>query len=53
MGKVALHFVMTIDVEEDYADELGRDICHDIFHEMFNGEDVFDIVYDKYEVVRD
>lgn len=44
---------MTVDVEEEYADELGRDICHDIFCEMFNGEDYLDVFYDRHELVED
>lgn len=53
MSKVNLHFVLSVDVEEEYADELGKDICHDIFHELFNGEDYLNVFYDKYTVVEE
>ena len=42
---VKLHFDMTVEVDEEYADELGKDIAHDIFCEMYNGDDVFEIAY--------
>lgn len=49
--KVALHFDMVVEVDEQYADELGRDIAHDILCEMWNGEDVLEIEYKGHDVV--
>ena len=43
--KVTLHFDMTVEVDVEYADELGKDIAHDILCEMYNGDDVFEIEY--------
>ncbi len=50
MTKVTLHFDMTVEVDPEFADELGSDIAHDILCEMFNGEDVFEIKYVGYDV---
>lgn len=43
--KVTLHFDMTIDIDSEFADDLGNDIAHDILGEMFNGEDVLEVEY--------
>ena len=50
--KVNLHFVLSVDVDEEYAEELGKDICNDIFCEFFNGEDYLDVFYEGYEVLE-
>ena len=48
---VKLHFDMTVEVDEKYADELGKDIAHDILCEMYNGDDVFEIEYVRHDKV--
>jgi len=41
MNKVLLKFSIVVDIDDGLADELGEYIAHDVFCEMFNGEDVF------------
>lgn len=48
--KVILHFDMTIEVDPEFADELGKDIAHDILCELYNGEDVLEIVYKGHDI---
>ena len=48
---VKLKFAMTVEVSHELADDLGRDIAHDLLCEMYNGEDTLDWEYIGYEVV--
>ena len=49
--KATLHFDMTIEInDEKYCDELGKNIAHDIFCEMFNGEDLLEIEYVGHDI---
>lgn len=44
--KVAINFSMRIDVDDvSDIDDLGEAIAHDIFQEMFNGDDFLEIEY--------
>jgi hypothetical protein len=48
---VKLKFAMTVEVSHELADELGKDIAHDLLCEMYNGEDTLDWEYIGYEVL--
>lgn len=39
---VKLKFALTCEVTHELADELGKDIAHDLLCEMYNGEDALD-----------
>ena len=42
MCKMKLCFELTLELESEFADELGMDIAHDLLCEMYNGEDTID-----------
>lgn len=47
---VSLHFDMNIKVDDlNDIDELGKAIAINILGELFNGEDVLDIIYKGYD----
>ncbi len=48
---VKLKFAMTVEVSHELADDLGKDIAHDLLCEMYNGEDTLDVEYIGKEVV--
>ena len=50
--KIKLIFTLTVDVQRDYADELGEDIAFDLLCEMRDGDDEIGWEYVGYEVVE-
>lgn len=48
---VKLVFECTIECSHEYADELGRDIAHDLLNEWDNGEDILEWRYVDYKVI--
>ena len=48
--RVNLHFDMIVEVDQEFADELGRDIARDILCELYNGEDVLEIEYKGHDI---
>ena len=48
---VKLHFVCTVECHYENADELGRDIAHDLLNGMDNGEDILEWKFIKSELV--
>ena len=48
---VKLKFECTVECKYEYADELGRDIAHDLLNEWDNGEDYLDWEFKGSELV--
>ena len=48
---VKMTFKMTCHCHDELADDLGKDIAHDLLCEMYNGEDVLDWEYVGHEVI--
>ena len=48
---VKLKFEMVCECHHELADDLGKDIAHDLLNEMYNGEDVLEWKYVDYEVI--
>lgn len=42
MCKMKLCFELPLELDSEFADELGMDIAHDLLCEMYNGEDTID-----------
>ena len=42
MCKMKLCFESTLELESEFADELGMNIAHDLLCEMYNGEDTIE-----------
>ena len=49
--KVELFFKMTCEVSPELADELGKDIAHDLLCEIYNGENVVEWDYVTHKVI--
>ena len=49
MSSVGLFFKVTVDVEEDSVESLGRDLAAFLRESWFNGEDVLDVEFTGYK----
>jgi hypothetical protein len=48
---VKLVFELTVECKYEYADELGRDIAHDLLNSWDNGEDYLDWEFKESKLV--
>lgn len=48
---VKLHFKLTVECQEELADDLGEDLAKWLLESWFNGEDVLDVEYVDHDVV--
>ena len=46
-----LHFMVTVQVHSECADDLGDDLAVFLKESWFNGEDVLDVEYSGHDVV--
>jgi len=49
---IELKFSLICELDEECADEVAEDICHDMRCMFHNGEDVYEWLYRGYRIVK-
>lgn len=49
---VELKFSLICELDEDCCDEVGEDVCHDMRHIYYNGEDIYEWLFRGYSIIK-